>query len=380
VQATTRLHRYIFFAPHLAVSSFVTACIRLERMDTTNLLDLSIEELHETLAELGEPRFRTGQVFQWLWEKRCRNIEDMTNLSKALREKLAESAVISYPEIAETAVSSDGTVKFLLRLKDGELVETVLIPDEAYTTQCLSTQVGCTMACTFCSTGQMGFTRSMTQAEILGQILVAQDYIQQDGSLPPLRNTVFMGMGEPLLNTDAVIRSLRIMTDPKAFGFSTRKITVSSVGIPAGIQALGEAALCRLAISLHAPTQELREQIMPKAARMTPLDQLMDILDQYPLRPRERVTYEYILLRGVNDRPEHARQLAKLLGNRKAKVNLIACNPAPGDPYEAPLPEDVLTFEKILWSRDITVILRKSRGQDIAAACGQLKVQLEAQQ
>lgn len=341
----------------------------------TNLLNYTAEELKALFGELGEPQFRSRQVYQWLWQKRCHDFSQMTNLSKSLRERLVECADIVWPEIEKTAVSTDGTVKFLLRLEDGELVETVLIPEEGYITQCLSSQVGCTMGCTFCSTGQMGFTRNMTMAEILGQVLVAQEYVAANGGdAETLRNFVFMGMGDPLLNVDEVVRSLTVMTDENAMGFSRRRITVSSVGIKKGLEVLGDCGLSRLAISLHAPTQELRAMLMPKAAKSLPLDELMAVLDNYPLKPRERVTYEYILLRGVNDTPQHARQLVKLLGGRKAKVNLIAYNASPGAPYEAPLPEDVLSFEKILWSKDITATLRKSKGQDIAAACGQLKV------
>ncbi|NJB68099.1 23S rRNA (adenine2503-C2)-methyltransferase [Desulfobaculum xiamenense] len=344
-------------------------------MDTKkNLLDLTLDDLREFIRSLGEPAYRADQVFQWLWQKGCRDFAEMTNISKAFREKLAEASFIGWPDIEKTAVSSDGTVKFLLRYADGELVETVLIPEEGHTTQCLSSQVGCPMACTFCSTGQMGLTRNMTMGEILGQVLVAREYIAaHEDDVAPLRNIVFMGMGDPLLNVTEMVRALTTMTHDKGLGFSSRRITVSSVGILKGLEVLGDCGLAQLAISLHAPTQELREQLMPKAARQLPLDQLMAVLDRYPLKPRERVTYEYILLRGVNDRPEHARQLVKLLGGRKAKVNLIAYNPSPGAPYKAPHPDDILAFEKILWAKGLTAILRKSKGQDIAAACGQLK-------
>jgi 23S rRNA (adenine2503-C2)-methyltransferase len=352
-----------------------------DRMNTkTNLLDLTFEELQSFLQQLGESRFRAAQVFQWLWQKRARNFAEMTNLSKALRQKLAECADVVYPEREKTAVSKDGTVKFLLRLADGELIETVIIPEEGHTTQCLSSQVGCPMACTFCSTGQMGFTRNMTMGEILAQVLVAQDYIaEHEDEIAPVRNIVFMGMGDPLLNVQEVLSSLTIMTDANGLGFSRRRITVSSVGILKGLEVLGDCELAQLAISLHAPTQELREKLLPKAAKALPLDELMATLDAYPLKPRERVTYEYILLRGVNDRPEHARQLAKLLGARKAKVNLIAYNAAPGAPFEAPDHDDVLAFEKVLWDKGIVAILRKSKGQDIAAACGQLKAKHNTQ-
>jgi 23S rRNA (adenine2503-C2)-methyltransferase len=254
-------------------------------------------------------------------------------------------------------------------------VETVLIPEKDHVTQCLSTQVGCAMGCTFCRTGQMGFTRNMTMGEIVAQVVVAKRLLADQGREKALRNLVFMGMGEPLNNTREVLRSLEVLSHDQGPGFSSRRLTVSTVGVEKGISALGESGLASLAVSLHAPTQELREQIMPTAAKALPLDRLMAALDRYPLRPRQRITYEYILLSGINDEPAHAKALARLLGGRKAKVNLIAFNEGPGIGYKAPSQERVLAFEKVLWDKNITATLRKSKGLDIKAACGQLKAE-----
>lgn len=341
-----------------------------------NLIELTLAELGALLADLGQPAYRAEQVWQWLWQKRCRDVAGMTNLSKELRTALADRATISWPEVAEVQVSADTTVKLLLRLADGALVETVLIPERTHVTQCLSSQVGCPMACTFCSTGQMGLVRNMTMGEILAQILVAQQYLADQGQDPDeLKNLVFMGMGEPLLNLDELMKSLAALGHDKGLNFSPRRITVSTCGVPKGLEVLGDSGLAMLAVSLHAPTQELRARLMPRAAALAPLDELMAALDRYPLRPRQRITYEYIMLRGVNDQPEHARQLVRLLGQRKAKVNLIAFNASPGARYDSPERMDILAFEKMLHIKGLTATIRGSKGQDIAAACGQLKAE-----
>jgi 23S rRNA (adenine2503-C2)-methyltransferase len=341
-----------------------------------NLLDLELPELEELLARLGHKPFRARQLWQWLWQKNAATFEEMTNLSKDLRAQLAAAAAIRPPRIADARASSDGTVKLLLRLGDGEVVETVLIPEKDHYTQCLSTQAGCAMGCTFCSTGRMGLVRNMTMAEIVGQVLVGRRRLAETGVALPLRNLVFMGMGEPLMNTRELLRALRTLSHPLGLDFSPRRMTVSTCGLPAGMRELGASGLASLAVSLHAPTQELRAQLMPAAAKV-PLHELIDALKDYPLKNRQRITFEYILLKGVNDTPEHARQLVRLLSHLKCKINLIAFN-APRDgsgPYQAPGPERILAFEKALWDKNITVILRKSKGADIAAACGQLRTE-----
>lgn len=338
-----------------------------------DILNLTYEELENFLVELGEKKFRAKQIWQWLWNKYVRSFDEMTNVSKQTRALLAEKARIIWPEIVTTQKSEDGTTKFLLKLADGALVETVLIPgSKGRLTQCLSCQVGCAMGCTFCSTGTMGFERNMTMSEILGQVLVAREYLGDVAEKPILRNLVFMGMGEPLLNLHEVMRSLHTLNSELGLQFSPRRITVSTCGIEKGLRELGESGLAYLAVSLHAPTQELRKQIMPKAANWH-LEDFIEALQNYPLKTRERITFEYLLLGGVNDSVEHAKQLVRLISKTRAKLNLIVYNPSEGDPYRAPTEEAVLTFEKYLWSKHVTAIIRKSKGADIKAACGQLK-------
>jgi 23S rRNA (adenine2503-C2)-methyltransferase len=337
-----------------------------------NLLDLTYDELKSFVADdLKQARFRTDQIWQWIWQKGCADFEQMTNMGKELRALLAERAFIFHPSIDRAQVSRDGTVKLLLRLHDGKLVETVLIPFNGRYSQCLSTQVGCAMACTFCNTGQLGFERNLTMGEILGQVLVGRKYLA-DNNLDPLRNLVFMGMGEPLLNLDNLLRALETLPSTKGLNISWRRSIVSTVGFPEQLRTLGETELALPAISLHAPTQELREQIMPKAARVH-LDDLMRCLNEFPLRPRERITFEYLLLQGVNDSLKHADQLAKLVDPKRMKVNLIAYNATEGLPYKAPDREQVEAFEKRLWKHGVTAFIRRSMGADIMAACGQLK-------
>ncbi len=343
-----------------------------------DLLNLTRSELEAFVVdELRQPKFRATQLWQWMWQRGARDFGQMTNLSRELKALLDARAAIAWPEIEVARTSRDGTIKLLLKLADGERIETVLIPMGEHYTQCLSTQVGCAMACSFCSTGELGLTRNMTMAEILGQILVGRAHLAQQ-QLPTLKNLVFMGMGEPLMNLSELLRSLETLGSVDGISISPRRSTVSSVGIPQALRVLGDSGLAVPAISLHAPTQELREKLMPKAARV-PLDELMACLDAYPLKSRERVTYEYILLGGVNDSIAHAKQLVRLLGQRRCKVNLIGYNPPPPEvtpepPFRAPDPADVLAFEDYLRSKHITTFLRRSMGQDIAAACGQLKL------
>jgi len=341
-----------------------------------NLLEFSCDELTQYLVRLGEPKFRGQQLWQWLWQKGCRSFEQMSNLARPLREELARQAILDWPAIAATAQSRDGTVKFLLELHDGARIETVLIPEKDHVTQCVSTQVGCSLGCVFCATGRMGFERNLSPAEILGQVLVGRAWLQERGGQINLRNLVFMGMGEPLLNLDNLLAALASFTHPLGLNFAPRRLTISTVGFPKQLERLGQSGLCSLAVSLHAPTQELRAQLMPKAA-LVPLDELMHALDRFPLKPRQRITYEYILLAGVNDSLTQASQLVKLLGQRKAKVNLITFNPSASEAtetgFEPPASATVLAFENLLKDKGVTATLRRSKGQDIAAACGQLK-------
>ena len=343
-----------------------------------NILNLTYPELNDFVCiQLKQPAFRTTQIWKWLWQRGVRNFEQMTNISRDTRALLAEQAEIIWPEVQERLESADGTIKFLLRLSDGALVETVLIPGaKGRITQCLSCQIGCAMGCTFCSTGQMGFSRNMTMAEILGQILVAREFVGDTPEHPVLRNLVFMGMGEPLLNLDEVMRSLSSLNHENGLSFSPRRITVSTCGVKKGLIELGESGMAFLAVSLHATSQEVREQIMPKAAKWH-FDDLIKTLQNYPLKARERLTFEYLLLGGVNDSIDDAKALSRIMARVKGKLNIIVYNPVKGLPYKAPTPERVLAFEKYLWSKNITAILRQSKGQDILAACGQLKTAYE---
>lgn len=342
-----------------------------------NLLNLTLPQMRDWFQnELNEPKFRADQVWQWLWQKLARDFSSMSNVSQKLRAKLGEIATIEWPTFADRQKSGDGTTKLLLTFADGCQAETVLIPatnrmGEIRWSQCLSTQVGCPMACAFCATGQMGIKRNLTASEILGQVLIGREILQDlRPDSPILRNLVFMGMGEPLLNPN-LGPALEALHEEKGLNFSPRRITVSTCGIEKGLQTLGESGLAYLAISLHAPNQEIRQQIMPKAAQW-PLKEMIAALAQYPLKTRERITFEYLLLGGINDRPEHAQELVKLLNPLKAKLNLIIYNPVPGLAFKRPTPEAVEKFQQVLWQKNLTAILRKSRGADIAAACGQL--------
>lgn len=354
-------------------------------VDLCNLPYPALERF--VVEDLRLKRFRAGQIWQWIWVRGVADFKSMTDLPQADRALLAERACIRWPTVADVRVSEDGTTKFLLKLTDGELVETVLIPSDApkrphdatvRMTQCVSTQVGCAMACSFCSTGKLGFRRNMSMGEILGQVQVARAYVHDTQPERPLiRNLVYMGMGEPLLNLTNVMDSLRTLQHPRGLAFSPRRITVSTCGIEKGMREFGESSLAFLAVSLHAPNQELREKLMPRAAHW-PLEELLTALESYPLKTRERITLEYLVIAGVNDQPEHVRQLARICARLKAKLNLIPYNPTPETPYCAPAPEELLRFEKALWAKGITAIVRKSKGRDIEAACGQLRAAHES--
>lgn len=353
-------------------------------MDTKiNLNSLSYSELENFVTnELHLSKYRASQLWNWIWAKNCTDFDAMSDMSKEARQLLHEKAYLFRPVIEKVSKSKDGTAKFLLKLEDGELIETVLIPSVAKdgkgrVTQCLSTQVGCAMACTFCSTGKLGFKRNMSMGEILGQVQAARAFIEDTNPAHPLiRNLVFMGMGEPLLNFDNLMKSLEALHHNKGLAFSTRRITVSTCGIQKGLKELGESNLAYLAVSLHAPTQEKRAMLMPKAAKWH-LEDLLSALEDYTLSNRESMTLEYLVIGGVNDTQEDAKELIKICSHLKAKINLIPYNDTPGSPYKAPSPENLLRFEKALWAKNVTAIIRKSKGQDIEAACGQLRAEYE---
>ena len=344
-----------------------------------NILDYTLSELQTLFQEeFHEPRFRANQVWQWLWQKLARDFSCMSDVSQKTRAFLAEAFTIDYPEIIQVQQSADETKKLLLEYSDGARIETVLIPSADHSgkirwSQCLSSQVGCPMGCTFCATGTMGFERNLTVSEIAAQVLIAREFLNDVRTDHPIiRNLVFMGMGEPLLNLDNLLKALSILNDPKGCAFSPRRITVSTCGIKNGLERLGNSELCYLAISLHAADQSTRARIMPRAASLD-LEDLLDLVSHYPLKKRERITFEYLLLDNVNDSLDDARRLAKIVKQIKGKLNLIVFNPSKNLPYAAPSEEKVLAFEKELWKANVVAIRRQSKGADIAAACGQLK-------
>ena len=324
-------------------------------------------ELEDLSVELGASRYRGRQLATWIYRKGVVDLEAMTDLPKDFRTALAGRAVIELPEVERETPSQDGSRKLVFRLADGGRVSSVLMPDEGRVTLCLSTQVGCGYACAFCLTGTMGLSRNLTAAEMLGQVLRAN-------ALEHATHLVFMGMGEPLANYAEVVKTLRILTDAKlGLGYSPRRITVSTVGLVTGIEKLGREDLkVNLAISLHAPDDETRNQLMP-VNRSWNVEALMAAVRKYPLAPRQRVFFEYVLLDGVNDGSDDARQLARLLRNVRAKVNLIPFNDWPGSEFRRPPLARILAFQSILLEAGITTTVRWSKGEDIGAACGQLK-------
>lgn len=335
-----------------------------------NLIGKPRPGLEAFMAELGEPAFRAQQIMRWLYHSGCRDFAAMRNLPQSLRERLNQRARLEVPVPEKVAASPDGTEKLLFRFADGAPAEAVIIPDEERTTLCISSQAGCPLACTFCQTGRMGAGRNLERGEIVGQVLAAQARCPERR----LTNLVFMGMGEPLLNLDELRPALALLTDELGTAFAPWRITISTAGIVPGIEALAELELAiGLAISLNAPTDELRDQLMP-INRKYKIRDLLDAVHQYLLRTggRRRVTFEYVLLPGVNDHPEHADQLGRLVAPTNCRVNLIPHNPIPGDPYKAPEKEDLLRFQERVARRVRVVTIRWSRGGEVAAACGQL--------
>jgi len=329
-------------------------------------------ELEDAAVALGLPRFRGRQIFQWIHQRGASSFAAMTELPLPLRQELAARGSIPEPALDQKQISSDGTTKFLLRLADGRRIEAVYIPDTPAQTFCISTQVGCAMACAFCLTGKMGLVRHLTAGEIVGQVRVLA---RETGLAGTAFNIVLMGMGEPLHNYDATIKALRILTDAQGLAVPPRRITLSTVGVLPGLQRLAEEPIMpNLAISLHATTDEQRDVLAP-INRKYKLQELMDACRAFPLRRRSRITFEYVLLNDVNDTPDDARRLTRLLDGIQAKVNLLPLNEAEGIPFTRPSDERVNTFAAILAERGVTVSVRKSRGRDIRAACGQLLVE-----
>jgi 23S rRNA (adenine2503-C2)-methyltransferase len=337
------------------------------------LLGKSAEELREFVATLGERPFRGAQLHHALYAERRFDFAAMTNMPAAFRERLAREACITPPRIARRFPSVDGSIRYLFSI-GGEQgkpaqIEAVFMPREGRQTICISTQAGCAVDCHFCLTAQLGLIRNLTAGEIVGQVLVLLE--ENRGQLEPQTNVVLMGQGEPLLNYDATMAAVRILLDPKGVALAPRHVTLSTSGIVPGIERLGrEKIRPSLAISLNASNDEQRNALMP-INRKYPLDALLDACRNYPLRPREYFTFEYVLLGGVNDTPEDARRVARLIAHIRAKVNLIPWNPG-NLPYRAPTPESIEAFQRILMEKKVPTFIRYSRGQDVFAACGQL--------
>lgn len=333
-------------------------------------MGLEVNEIREVIGS-SEPPFRARQLYQALYRERAAHWESIPTLPRALRLRLARSHQIGLPALERRFDSTDGARRYLLRLADGKTVEAVYMPEPARQTICISTQVGCPAGCKFCMTALLGLERNLTAGEIVGQVLV----VATDNGIPPERhrlNVVMMGQGEPLLNLPNVLKATRLLTDPEGVAISPRRITLSTVGILPKLAELGLAPVRpKLAVSLNASTDEVRRRLIP-VARRYPLEELLAACRAYPLRPWERLTFEYVLLKGINDSDADARRLVRLLAGLKCKVNLIPLNPGPGIPFEPPDPERVLAFQAIL-RRAAPCFIRKPRGQDVFAACGQLK-------
>lgn len=344
----------------------------MQRDARPDLAGLGLAELQTLLVGRGLPRFRATQIFKWIWTRGATSFDAMTNLPRTLREELARDYRVATPAVARHEQSEDGTQKLELTLDDGRRIECVYIPDTPAQTFCISTQVGCAMGCAFCLTGKMGLVRHLTASEIAGQVRVlAAATGLQDAAF----NVVVMGMGEPLHNYDATMQALRLLHEPEGLAMPMRRVTLSTVGLVPMIDRLaGEPLMPNLAISLHATTEAQRASIVPPSQKYG-LAAILDACRRFPVRKRGRITFEYVLLDGVNDSIDDARRLAVLLRDVKAKVNLIPLNAAPGIPFERPSDGRVDAFARTLAEADVPVSVRKSRGRDIRAACGQLIVE-----
>ena len=336
--------------------------------DKPNLKDMSLEEIEVFISGFGKEKYRAKQLMKWLYRLNTVSFEEMTNLSKSFRIQMQELARIADPEIERIQISKDGTKKILFKLEDGLFIESVLIPGKNHWTICVSTQVGCRMGCKFCTTGRQGFKRNLLPSEITGQISMLRSNMPEGDDI---KNIVMMGMGEPLANYENTLKAIKIITSDFGFGFSNRKITVSTCGIAPMINQLGKDICVNLAISLNAPDNKTRSHLMP-VNKKYPIEILLDACRNYPMPGRRILTFEYILIAGINDSPEDAERLARLLKGIRCKLNLIAFNEFPGSTFKTPSLGIIHAFQQVLLNNHYTSIIRASKGSDILAACGQL--------
>ena len=349
-----------------------------------NLLGLDRAGLEDFFASIDEKKFRATQVMKWIHQMGVTDFQEMNNLSKDLRTRLSETACVQNLEVAQDMLSKDGTRKWLLKLPDGNHIEAVFIPEDERGTLCVSSQVGCALDCSFCSTGRQGFNRNLTTAEIISQVWLAARLLDDeriDNEKPSGRkitNVVMMGMGEPLLNFDNVVRAVRIMMDDFSYGLSKRRVTVSTAGVIPAMDRLGDTLDMRLAVSLHATNDELRNELVP-VNKKYPLKELIAACHRFieKQNARSRITFEYVMLDGINDKPEHARELIKLLKDIPTLMNLIPFNPFEDSGYRTSSRNAVMRFSEILHKAGMTTVIRKTRGDDIDAACGQLAGKIE---
>ena len=347
--------------------------VKLHTHEKVNLLNFDRQGLEAYFSEIGEKPFRAAQLVKWIYQFGVDDFNEMSNLSKSLREKLTQEAEIKLPEIVTEQISEDGTIKWLLRLDSGNSIETVFIPENDRGTLCISSQVGCALECSFCSTAQQGFNRNLTTAEIISQVVIANRALK---CIPRnervISNIVLMGMGEPLLNFDNVVAAMNIMLEDNAYGLSKRRVTLSTSGVIPALDRLKEVSDVSLALSLHAPNDELRNELVP-INRKYPIKELLAACERYIAgETKRKITVEYVLLDGVNDKPQHARELVKLLKNIPCKINLIPFNPFPNSGYKTSSAEAIERFRNIVVKGGLITTTRKTRGEDIDAACGQL--------
>ncbi len=345
---------------------------QLDKQQVINLIGHNHQEMSRYFSELGEQPFRASQLLKWIHQHGVYDYARMTNLSKALRGKLASQTTLDLPEIIKDQASPDGTRKWLLRLADGNSIETVYIPEDKRGTLCVSSQVGCGLNCSFCATARQGYNRNLEAHEIIGQLRLANQLLASDDNERPVTNVVMMGMGEPLLNYRNVVQAMQLMQDDFAYGLSKRRVTLSTSGLLPEMLKLSDECPVSLAVSLHAPNDKLRDELVP-INKKYPIAELLDTCREYLKGiPHQRITFEYVMLDGINDSDDHARQLAKLLRNVPCKINLIPFNPFEGTGYQRSSMNRINRFRDILMQKGIITVTRRTRGDEIDAACGQL--------